>query len=270
MDLIHSRGPGVSMICEWQGYCTGQGGMKAKVTDPVDAMCYSEEDLIDYHLGDRSPEEREAIRAHVHGCGRCAAMLLDISDFFRPAGHARPESVEEAKLDWQEFDNRMEWKRPGVFGWIQPWSLLLGAALAGFGLWIWMPPAPAVTELLNSQASLERQTLELKSQLTRQEQRLNDLSPQSNVLLDVGDNWVRVPEGGFIELALRDASDAIAVEVRRADGTLEWRHAKPRPLADGTLKLVLHRSMLPDGDYQLLLEKRQATRKYRFRVATAR
>jgi hypothetical protein len=244
--------------------------MKAKVIEPVDAMCYSEEDLIDYHLGDRSQEEREAIRAHVHGCGRCAAMLLDISDFFRPAGHARTDSVEEAKLDWLEFDNRMEWKHAGFLGWIQPWSLLLGAVIACAGLWMWMAPSPAVTELLNSQASLERQTLELKSQVSRQEQRLKDLTGQSNVLLTDGDNQVRAPEAGFIELTVTDARDVTAAEVRRADGTLEWRLGTPRPSADGSLKIALHRSMLPDGDYQLLLEKRQATRKFRFRVATAR
>jgi hypothetical protein len=237
--------------------------MEANVSCPLGAMCYSEEVLVDYHLGDRTPEEREAIQAHMNTCSRCAATLLDIKEFFRtsaPGERIRPADLEH---EWPEMNEPIENQGSGPALWFHPFSFVCGAVLAGLLVWLWLSPGPAISELLLAQQRLERQTLALDT-------RLKELTQGHSFKLEPGAlRTLTVPPNGFVTLDAGDAKDVVLAEIRRSDSGVQWRQVNPF-VQNSQVVLTLARTMLPDGEYSLVLETKQSTRIYRFRVATTR
>jgi len=230
------------------------------------------DDLLAYHAGELSEEERERLQDHLAVCPRCARTVLDLASFpaIEPADPAREISDSEVAGARAALDRRLAEERPladpvplahrqkareapsgiprtAVF----PLAAVFLATVLGLSFWI--------VSLRGELRGLEATVAELRTPAAGFEIRnpvpvasFRQRGEEPETLLLSADEPVHLLT---LDVALLDHPlfPAYALELAGEDGEILWRQDDARLTEDGTVNLRLPHAFLPPGDYRIRL-----------------
>jgi hypothetical protein len=209
------------------------------------------DELLDYHVGETSLEQRESIQEHLARCPMCVRTVLDLAAFpnLPVPGSEERLSSDEISAEWERFRERVGHFRPP-------------------GVWRTLGSIPLPWKLA---AALFITCLGLSLQTVRLQRKMGDLSrPRGGVeLVDLSpvDGKVERAEGGtegfrplpwadrlvlLLNLADVRSFPEYEAEITAADGHEVWRGGI-RQTPDGTFALEVPRRFLPSSSYHIRL-----------------
>lgn len=210
------------------------------------------DELLHYHVGEVSPEQRESIQDHLALCPECVRTVLDLDTFpnLPVPGPGERLSTEEISVEWERFRKRAEqarssssWRtfRPSNL----PWKLAAALLVVCLGLGIQM-------------VRLQRQVGSLSR--PRGGVELVDLSPvESRAERAEGEAQGFQPHPWADRLVLIlnlvdiRSFPEYEVQIAVADGHEVWRGRELRRTPEGTFALEVSRRFLPSGSYRIRL-----------------
>lgn len=205
------------------------------------------EELLDYHLGDLSPEDRERIQDHLVLCQECSRTVLDLDAFpdVEPAREEDRLSDFELAAEWRRFRERTGAKpvRRAASSRL-PYALAAALLLAAIGLSLWT-------------ARLLERVRELSG--PRADVHVADLVPLGiGVRGPEAAEEVRVPDWAgrvLLILNLAGAKPYPEYEIRVLDpsGSEVWSLRGVRPGPDGTFALEAPADLLGGGAHEIRL-----------------
>jgi hypothetical protein len=209
------------------------------------------DELLDYHVGDVSSEQRERIQDHLVLCPECVQSLLDLDAFpDLPVDPREKLSPGEIASEWERFQGEVRQSRAsGARG-------ILGSAAGSFKL----------------AAALAAICLGLGLQVLRMERQMGNLSrPRGGLgIVDLSpiEGRIERAEGDakgiqvspetdrlvlILNLADADSSAGYEVAILAADGHEIWRGGGLQRTPEGTLALEVPRRFLTATSYRIQL-----------------
>ena len=209
-------------------------------------------ELVDYHAGDLTPEERERIQDHLTLCPACVQAFLALDTFPDPQALQPDEQMSDRAVtgEWERFRERTgeirkassrRAGRPAV----APWALAASLLLAVLGL--------------TAELARLRQQVEALSQ-PRAGVEIIALFPRGESVerSGGGPEAVAPPPWADRLVLLLDAPavrqfPTYEAAIQKAGGPQVWRGGGLNRSPEGTLALEVPRRLLPAGSYQIHL-----------------
>lgn len=211
--------------------------------------------LVDYLGGSLDADSEERIRDHLVACPECASATLDLDSLMQP-DEANREDVADLEIEsaWRalaariEPDTRSREVAAARSAGLPRWAVAVAASLlvATVGLSVW------VSQLLEARAELSDRVAALSQPQVNPPIVYLDAvtrSEPSGIETEIAPNQpfvllIAIPSAPELfssyEAAITDASDAV---IWSGDGLVLNE--------EGTLRLWLPRTLLPEGDYQV-------------------
>jgi Putative zinc-finger len=206
------------------------------------------DELVDYHAGDLTAEERERIQDHLAVCPDCARAVLEMNSLPEPAtlGPAERLGDRELTAEWERFRERTGPIRlHGGRRWAERPVLRYGLAAV-----LALAVAGLTFQLGRRVGGLQPVALQVQT---------IDLYPAGEVLR--GDENADAAQIGawadalILRLALEngEAAGGHEVAIVAADGREVWRQGDLHSSPDGVVSLLVPRAQLPSGTYLVRL-----------------
>ena len=204
------------------------------------------DELLDYHVRDASPEQRERIQDHLTLCPQCVQAVLDL-DRFPNLPISGPERLSSTELvaEWELFRERAKQARSYSGRRFLPWSLAAALLIAIAGAGIQMTRLQRqVEDLSQPRGGVELLDLfPVDGELERVEEEREGVQ-----LLPWSDRLVLI-----LNLADVRSFPEYEAEILTAEGREVWRGGGLRRTPEGTFALEVPRRFLPVGSYRIRL-----------------
>jgi hypothetical protein len=229
------------------------------------------EQLVDYRAGRLSPEKADLLERHLRGCQECSGLLRDLAEFeeFTPAP-AEALADREGQAAWQRLQERLPVSVP--------------AAVAGprSGPVLIAQPSPLLREPKKRDGAYETPTFRARPRYEfllaaalvgcvvglgvwvgrLKEQVHQDSIPKAVASIELHPDAVRGSERTvlfgkedpvvFLLEPPDDREPVFRAEIRRTGtGEVLVKAGGLRKMQTGTLNLLVSRSLLPPGDYEI-------------------
>ncbi len=210
------------------------------------------DELLHYHAGEVSPEQRESIQDHLALCPECVRAVLDLDTFpnLPVSGPEERLSTEEISAQWERFRKRAgqvrsssRWRtfEPAALYWKLAAALLivclgLGVQMARLQRQVWNLSRPRGGVELVDLSPLE-------GRVERTEEETEGIQPFS-----WADRLVLI-----LNLADVRSFPEYEAEITATDGHEVWRGGGLRQTPEGNFALEVPRRFLPAGSYSIRL-----------------
>lgn len=215
----------------------------------------SPEDLLDYHAGDVTGDERERIQDHLALCPVCTRALLDLESFPNVEPVREEDRLSDSALagEWRRFEERTgaiplprAARRAFPSSPALPWALAASLLLAVLGLSVW-------AGLLRRDLSAPRADVYVADLTPREESRERSVAEEEVVRVPAWADRVLL----ILNLAEVPSFPEYRVEIAPAGGKAVWSRRGVRPSPDGNFTLEIPRSFLAGGPRGIRLYGRQ-------------
>lgn len=209
-------------------------------------------ELVDYHAGDLTPEERERIQDHLTLCPACTQAVLDLDTFPDPQALRPDEQISDERItgEWKRFrertgEIRQAPPRPIPRPALVPWALAASLFLAVLGLTFEIGRLHLRMDALSQpRAGVEIVTLFPRGENVER----SGGGPEAIVPPPWADRLVLLLDAPAVR-QLPSYEAAIQAE----GGSEVWRGGGLNRSPEGTLALEVPRRLMPAGAYRIRL-----------------
>jgi anti-sigma factor RsiW len=210
-------------------------------------------ELVDYHAGDLTPDERERLQDHLTLCPACVQALLALDTFPDPQALRPDERLPEDAItaEWERFQERTgeirrppppprRTRRPSL----APWALAASLFVAVLGL---------TTELARLRVRVDalsrpRAGVEIVTLFPRGESVERSGGPEAVAPPAWADRLVLVLDAPAVR-----QYPSYEAAIQAEGGAEVWRGGGLNRSPEGTLALEVPRPLLPAGSYRIHL-----------------